>query len=195
MVMLSFILILAGCDGGEAATPTPTPWPTHTPTPTPWPTHTPTPEPVYDVEEARAELAAASSLWESRGSDDYTIEYEAFLYLSYVPTRLTVRDGVITSAEYLTEFEYGEPVEPGAIYGLRTIDGLFAEIARALSGFPAWNMSAEYDPYYGFPIDFGASYTNTPDDYFSGGFSNYQPLAPFAPAATPEASLPPRISQ
>lgn len=167
------ILTLSGCLQEE---PTPTPA---------LPTRTPTPEPQYDVEKALVELAAARSLWESKGSDDYTVNYQAFLYLAYVPTRLTVKDGVIVSAEYLTSLEYGEPLEPRAMMQLRTIDGLFDEIEDALSGHPAWEMSAQYNPDYGYPTDFGVSYSNITDDYFSGGFSMYQP---FVPATSPAPS-------
>ena len=160
-----------------------------TPTPAPTVTPNPTPEPVYDVEEARAKLAAARALWESKGSEDYTIEYTAFLWLSYVPLRLTVRNGVVESAKFLEGRDSGMPIPPRAMYAVRTIDGLFDEIEDALSGRPAWNMGAEYDAELGYPREFGVSYTDTPDDYFGASICCYKPLDPSPPQATSTLSL------
>ena len=181
------LLPLAACT--DVATPTPVPTSTVTPMPTPIVTRasTPTPEPVYDVEEARAELAAAKALWEVKGSDHYTIEYGGFPWLLRVPIRLTVRNGVIESATFLEGRDAGMPVPPVAMSSVLTIDGLFDEIERVL-GRPAWNMSAEYDAELGYPRDFEVSYTNTPDDYFAASICCYKPLAHPPPTMAPATS-------
>ena len=160
----------------------------HNATPTPTVTPNPTPEPVYDVEEARAELAAARALWESKGSEDSTIDYVAF-YLSRVPMRLTVRNGVIESAEFLEGRDSGMPVPPEDMHAVRTIDGLFDKIEEALSGRPAWNVGAEYDAELSYPREFGVSYTDTPDDYFAASICCYKPLDSSPPPATSTHSL------
>ena len=103
---LLVVAFLSACDGEPMPDPTATPTPDSTSTTVPMPTLVP------NLEEARAELAAARDLWESKGSDDYTIEYIAFLYLSRVPMRLTVRNGVIESAKFLEGRDSGMPVPP-----------------------------------------------------------------------------------
>ena len=175
MLAVALVLAAASMWACEEAQPTPTVTPT------------PTPEPVYDLEEARAELAAARDLWESKALDDYTIEYIAFLHLSHVPMRLTVRNGVIESAKFLEGRDSGMPVPPEDMYPVRTIDGLFDKIEEALSDRPAWNMSAEYDAELGYPREFGVSYTNTPDDYFAASICCYNPLAPEPSGVDPDA--------
>ena len=175
LATLLLLLTLSACT--DVATPTPMPTPT--PTVTPW--RTPTPLPVYDVEEARAELAAAKALWESEGSDHYTIEYDVFPYPPWEPTQLTVRNGVIESATFLEGRDSGMPVPPDYMVGLLTIDGLFDKIKGVLSDRPAWNMSAEYDAELGYPREFGVSYTDTPDNYFAASICCYKPLAPPPP--------------
>ena len=124
---------------------------------------------------------------------DYTVEYEAFLGTSFVPMQLTVRDGVIVQAKYLGKGRRGKPVEPEFDWRLKTIEGLFEEIRVSVAG-RAWKMSAEYDPHYGYPRKFGVTYSpNLVDDYFGGGFSNYQPLDP---SAGPEpSSLRPKLGR
>lgn len=162
-----------------------------TPTPTPKPTRV---APTYDVEKAKADLEAARKLWEATGSDDYMIDLRAFLDLSFVPTRLTVRDGVVVSVEELRRNR--PPIEPGET-GIMTVDEMFDDIDSNLRSRPAYSLSAEYDPVHGFPTDYDVSW-NYPspeiivfDAYFGGGFSNYQPLDPAPPAAGPEpASMP-----
>ena len=189
------VAFLSACDGEPTATPTPdstlttVPVPTLVPTPTPIPTVTPnlTPEPVYDVEKARAKLAAARDLWESKGSDDYTIEIIAFLGLSRVPMRLTVRNGVIESAKFLEGFDSGMPVPPSDIYHVPTIDGLFDKIEEALSDRLAWSMGAEYDAELGYPREFRVSYTDIPDDYFEASICCYNPLATEPSGVNPDA--------
>ena len=173
LVALFLLPTLSGC--ADVTTPTPTVTPT------------PTPEPVYDVERARAKLAAARDLWESNGSDDYTIEYIAFLYLSRVPMRLTVRNGVIESAKFLEGRDSGMLVPPENMYPVRTIDGLFDKIEEALSDRPAWSMTAEYDAELGYPREFGVSYTFTPDDYFEASICCYNPLASGPSGVDPDA--------
>ena len=170
LAMLSLLLTLAACT--DVATSTPA--------------STPTPAPTYDVEEARADLDAARALWESVGSDDYAVEYIAFMYLSFVPVRIVVRNGVIESATLLEGRASGTPVPPGGMYSVLTIDSLFDTIESALSQ-PAWSMNAKYDANLGYPREFDASYTDTPDDYFSASIRAYQPLAPPPPTTTPEA--------
>ena len=178
-VALFLLLTLSACTDVATSTPMLTPTVTRA--------STPTPEPVYDVEVAKAEVAAARALWEFNGSDHYTIEYGAFLYLSWVPIRLTVRNGVIESATFLEGRDAGMPVPPNAMWAVLTIDGLFDEIERVL-GRPAWNMSAEYDAELGYPRDFGVSYTNTPDDYFAASICCYKPLAHPPPTMPPATS-------
>lgn len=188
LVTLPFLLTFAACDGGELATPMLTATPTgetvadaarrDVATPTPTVTPTPTPEPLYDIEEARAELAAARDIWESKGSEDYTIEYFAWLGTSGVPLRLTVRNGVIESAEFLEGRDAGMPVPPDYMIDVLTIDGLFDKIEATLSRIRP-HVSWEYDAEFGYPRNFEVTYSITvADSYFEAGICCYTPLAP-----------------
>ena len=141
---LSLLMALAACS--PSATPTPA-----------YPTATPTRTPIYDVDAAKAELAAARLLWESRGSDKYRIDFDALPGEgNWGAFRLTVRNGVIESATTLRldEGSYGS----GARFGVRvsldevfvaTVEEIFEAIERALSddwNGPAYELHAEYDP-------------------------------------------------
>ena len=187
--LATFFLLLAFAACSETGTPSPTAAPTPRATYAP----APTPAPAFNVAGVRAELEAAKALWGAKGSADYTVEYEAFLGTSFVPMQLTVRDGVIVQAKYLGRGRRGKPVEPEFDWRLKTIEGLFEEIRVSVAG-RAWKMSAEYDPHYGYPRKFGVTYSpNLVDDYFGGGFSNYQPLDP---SAGPEpSSLRPKLAR
>ena len=146
--------------------------------PTPTAIPTPTREPVYDVEQAKVELAAARALWESNGSDDYTIEYHTRLLGRFAPVRVTVREGVIESATFLEGRDAGSPVSPEDMHAVETIDGLFDRLEEALSDPPAFNMGAEYDAEFGYPTIAGV-YTSsgvTSEDDFGTRVCCYEPF-------------------
>ncbi len=180
LATLSLLLVLVACSDSTGKRSEPSA--AYTPDPTPTPT--------YDVEEARAELAAARDIWESKGSEDYTVEYFVQLGPWREPLQLTVRNGVIESATLLEGRDSGMPAPPYIMSDVLTIDGLFDKIEATLSRItPAWNMGAEYDAEFGYPRHFGVTYSITAaDNYFAAGFCCYTPLAPPSPTAAPETS-------
>ena len=162
--------------------------PAVTPTPV-----TPTPEPVYDVEEARAELAAARKRWKSNGSADYDLES---LVLCLCPERnrplkITVRNGAIES---VMDLESGRALTVGEYvdaYTYHTISDRFDQIERALSDpRPAHYLKAEYHSSLGYPTYIGVSYVYNVADY---GFRLqrliYEPLDPSPLPATSTLTL------
>ena len=169
LAALPFMLAIAACS----------PEPTPTPTPTPAPTPTPTKEVLYDLEQAKAELAAARALWEARGSDDYIVDAELFEGgWGYTSLVFTVRNGILVEAMSLETDDYGGPVSIGGpgFTPYKTIEELFDSIEGELRGTPPWSFTGIYDPYYGYPISFGVS-ENAPDAAWGLSFSNYRPLA------------------
>ncbi len=182
---LFLLLALSACT--DVATPTPIPTPTATPA------VTPTPQPVYDVEAARAELAAARALWRVGGSTDYELESLASCLCpeNDRPLKITVKGAVIESVvdlesgKALTKEEYVDT------YTYKTIRGRFDQIGRALSDpRPAYYLSVEYHPDLGYPTSMGISFQYGVAD---GGFGLerlvYKPLDPSPPPATSTLSL------
>ena len=165
-----------------------TPTPTVTPTPV-----TPTPEPVYDVEEARAELAAARARWRVGGSTDYELESLVSCPCpeSDRPLKITVRGGVIESVidlesgRSLTEREYNDT------YTFHTIGDRFDQIEDALRDpWPVYYLRAEYHPTLGYPTSMAIIYRhNVNIDAFSLERLIYKPLDPSPPPATSTLSL------
>ncbi len=155
LVTLPFLLTLAACDGGELATPTPTPTVN------------------YNLEWARDQFAYAKATWEREGSDDYTIEAEASCLcpVSNRPFMITVRDGAIESVRDSTSDEVVTN-----IYPFQTIDDLFRDIERALRDPPAPYLGAAYHLRLGYPVYFGASFSYAVDDGYSLVISYYRPL-------------------
>ena len=149
------------------------------------------PRPLYDVEQAREELAAAKAKWEAEGSDDYTIGYGA--WCDECPEKgrrlkVTVRNGVIESV--IDELSGEALTEEGFAYGYRTIDDWFEFLEDALGSRPAHKLRIEYDAYEGYPrslrvrYEYGAS----DDDFILTLWQGYRQLAPSLPTAIPEAS-------
>ena len=63
----------------------------------------PTPTPAYKLSSVQVTLDVARARWESKGSDDYTVEYK-WLCLHPAcgtPIKLTVKNGAVESATYL----------------------------------------------------------------------------------------------
>ena len=111
----------------------------------------PTPTPLH---EALVEVAAARSLWEAKGSDDYTIEYASAIdgYSDTLdPVRLAVRNGFIHSITTLSErwcnhiYGVGQPVrrtekcaaahvsiDGTRVRAVQPVDGIFDLIVKAL---------------------------------------------------------------
>ena len=161
------------------------------------------PRPLYDVEQAREELAAARARWESEGSDDYAIRYRLWCdecpendrlpfikvrngAIESVIDRATqvinrAKGGLLTGGDALTEDDF--------LYGYKTIDDWFELIEDALGSRPAYMLSVEYSSIEGYPrfltvrYEYGAA-----DDDFSLNSSGYTPLDPSLPTTTPEAS-------
>ncbi len=153
---LFLLLTLSACT--DVATPTPIPTPTVTPVFTPF---TPTPEPIYDVEEARAELAAAKALWRVGGSTDYELGSLVWCECpeSGRPLKITVRGAVIESVidlesgRALTNEDYVDT------YTYKTIRGRFDQIGRALSDpWLVYYLRAEYHPDLGYPTSMGINF-------------------------------------
>ena len=179
LVTLCVLLAVAACT--DAATPTLAPTPT------------PTKEILYDLENARAELAAARALWEARGSSDYVVDVKEDAVGDGPGNsfRVTVRDGVLVEAIWLDGYRAGERVPRSWLdgysdYARMSIDALFGRIASELRGTPPWSFTGKYDPYYGYPTRFIAG-ENAPDNVWGLSFSNYRPLTP-QPTATPSAA-------
>ena len=160
LVTLSFLLILVACDVEESATPTPT----------------------YNLESAKAKFADAKVRWDRMGSDHYVIEAESrcLCPTSGRPFRILVTNGAIESIT---------PIDPNEIYNydnffpFQTIDDLFREIQRAVTGTPAKHLSAEYHLRLGYPVYFGASFSGMPDDGYSLVITSYTPLGSSEAAA------------
>ena len=107
----------------------------------------PTPTPAH---EAMAELAAARALWESKGSDDYRIDYTLLVNYSVadVLIRLTVRNEILESITSLDEWlgvgqsvPFDDRYFAGTLWWVPfplpmtlTIDGLFDIVEKALRG-------------------------------------------------------------
>ena len=161
------------------------------------------PRPLYDVEQAREELAAAKAKWEAEGSDDYAIDYRLrcdecpendrlpFVKVrngaieSVIDQATSVIDeaagGLLTGGEALTEDDF--------LYGYKTIDDWFELIEDALGSRPAYMLSVEYSSIEGYPRSLTVRYEyGAADDDFSLNSFGYTPLAPSLPTATPEAS-------
>ncbi len=187
---LSLLLVLVACGdnlGSDISGKGNEPAATSTPTPA----VTPTPEPVYDVEEARAELAAARALWRVGGSTDYELEslVSCLCPENNRPLKITVRGAVIES---VIDLESGKATTRYVdTYTYKTVRGRFDQIGRALSGpSPAYHLRAEYHPTLGYPTSMGISYRhNVADDGFSLKRLVYKPLDPSPPPATSTLSL------
>ena len=190
--MLSLLLVLVTCSDNQGEGNEPTATSTRTPAVTPTPV-TPTPVPVYDVEEARAELAAARALWKVGGSTDYELEslVSCLCPENNRPLKITVRGAVIES---VFDLESGRALTIGEYvdtYTYKTIKGRFDQIERALRDpWPVYNLGAEYHPTLGYPTYLGINYNhNVADNGFSLERLVYRPLDPSPPPATSTLSL------
>ncbi len=208
---LSLLLVLVACSDnlggdnlGKDYEPTATSTLAHTPTPTPgydveqaraelaavMAVMLPTPEPIYDVEEARAELAAAKALWRVGGSTDYELESLVVCECpeSTKPLKITVRNGAIES---VIDLESGKATTRYVdTYTYKTIEGRFDEIERALRDpWPAYHLGAEYHPDLGYPTYLSINYRhNVIDDGFELERLIYKPLDPIDPSPPPATS-------
>ena len=159
-----------GKDNEPAATPTPAPF-----------VYDPyaTPGPVYDVEAAKAELAAARALWRSEWrSGDYDLEslVSCLCEESNIPLKLTVRNWAIESVVDLRSGRAWTEEELADEYTYRTINGRFDQIEIALSN-PVHYLKVEYHPSVGYPTYIDISYLyNVPDDGFTLKRLIYEPV-------------------
>ena len=167
----------------------------------------PTPTPAH---EDLAELARARALWESKGSEDYTIEV-ARAGIEYESFSVTVRDGELSSITSVGEVDgrpHGARVTSREVCGFRctpTIEGLFEQIERRI-GFsrPSWVVHATYDSNYGYPTEVawgnpggretpaGSPTPTSSDNGITLKVTGYQPLS--EPTTSNHQSLTPAAS-
>ena len=160
----------------------------------------PTPMPEPDADELLTELAAARALWNSRGSDDYTIDYAVFIhaYTIDLPLRLTVRSGALEEATSLDEQLYGAKSVPlddvNIARDVLAIDVLFHRIEEALRERQSalerdqrsaprdsiWNVRVAYDLELGYPREFTITdrSRSEAEGWFRVSLRNYKPLVP-----------------
>ena len=107
---------------------------------------------AYDKEIERDALTNNRALWDtfSGGTANYNMEFERLCFCIEGwrgPFSLHVRMGQIESATYVTS---GDAVNPDWIRGLLTVEGLFAEVDKALEkGYEG--LKVTYDETAGFP--------------------------------------------
>ncbi len=94
-------------------------------------------------------LAAAAKKWQATASASYVFTLDRLCFCPVEgPVRVTVRDGVVESAQVLRTGAY---LTGPSLEWTPTIDEVFAALADALA-IPAAYFKAEYDPTYGFPV-------------------------------------------
>ena len=105
---------------------------------------------VFSTDHA-ANLAAARSLWERRGPDDYSITIsrscECLPGMSE-PAVVVVREGVVESRTYVRT---GLPVPTEFAGGYPDVEGLFELIEEGLVAEGNGELSVDYHPAYGYP--------------------------------------------
>ena len=137
----------------------------------------PTPTPAYKLSSVQVTLDLARARWESKGSDDYTVEYEwrRLHPACGTPIKLTVKNGAVESATYLNSDEALHPDLARYKEFAPTIDDLFDMIQRALN-IRAYFVSAKYDPFLGYPKAVGIDYDyDTVDDEIDLTIDSYEP--------------------
>jgi hypothetical protein len=94
-------------------------------------------------------LAAARARWSQSGGDSYSyvVNRSCFCVLGGRTVTVTVRNGVVSAAEYA---ETGGPVESTFLTYVATVPDLFDLIQDALAKDPAY-FAATYDPVFGYP--------------------------------------------
>lgn len=98
-----------------------------------------------------ANLAAARSLWERRGPDDYSVTISRScecLPGMAEPAVVVVRDGVVESRTYVRT---GLPVPPEFAQGYPSVEGLFERIEEGLAAEGNGELSVDYHSAYGYP--------------------------------------------
>lgn len=104
-------------------------------------------------------LAAARARWRAEGSEAYSYEISRSCFCVFGGRRVmvTVRNGAVSSAEYL---DSGNSVETALLTFVPTVPDLFDLIEQALEA-PTAYFFASYDPTFGYPdrieIDYSAS--------------------------------------
>lgn len=99
---------------------------------------------------------SSRALWADQGpaSYQYTLRWLCFCGPDFTgPTRITVRDGAITSA---VDAETGAPIDPATRRAL-TIEGLFDVIEDAYQK-NAYKVDVAYDPLDGHPVSANIDY-------------------------------------
>lgn len=95
-------------------------------------------------------FAAAAKRWEATAPASYVFTLDRFCFCPVEgPVRVTVRDGVVESAQVLRTGAY---LTGPSLEWTPTIDDVFAALADALA-IPAAYFKAEYDRAYGFPVE------------------------------------------
>ena len=105
---------------------------------------------VFSTDHA-ANLAAARSLWQRRGPDDYSITISRScecLPGMAEPAVVVVRDGVVESRTYVRT---GLPVPPEFGHGYPSVEGLFERIEEGLAAEGNGELSVDYHSAYGYP--------------------------------------------
>ena len=98
-----------------------------------------------------ASLAAARSVWQRRGIDDYSITISRScecLPGMAEPAVVVVRDGIVESRTYVRT---GLPVPAQFAGGYPSVEGLFDAIEEGLAAEGNGELSVDYHPVYGYP--------------------------------------------
>lgn len=116
----------------------------------------------------------AAKRWEATGPDSYVYTLNRLCFCPYEgPVRVTVRNGVVESAQNVGTGEY---LTSPALDWVPTIDEVFDALAYALK-IPAAHFEAEYDPTYGFPVMASIDHwAEAVDDEIGYGLSAFAPL-------------------
>ena len=119
-------------------------------------------------------FAAGAKKWEATAPDSYVYTLERLCFcLVEGPVRVTVRNGVVESAQYVSTGAY---LTPPALEWISTIDEVFDALSYALA-IPAAFFKAEYDPTYGFPVEASIDHwARTVDDEITYRLSDFAAL-------------------
>lgn len=110
------------------------------------------PQTNYDVEAALTELRWAHERWRNFGSANYTVDLKTVFDHTFGKVRLTVKEGVVVSAIYISESNLGrgnrgDPVAEDDMDVVRTIDETFLYLRGRFRDGPPGSFRAEYYPH------------------------------------------------
>jgi len=119
-------------------------------------------------------LVEASRRWEAAAPASYVFTlFKSCFCPTASPVRVTVRDGVLESAQVIAT---GMQLTGAELSWVPTIPEVFAALAYAVD-LPAATFSARYDPTWGFPVAASIDHwAQTVDDEVGYSLSAFAPL-------------------